>query len=264
MNSSFEPLPPASHSAGAPHLPQSAVVGLCSATHIASSPPLQPASYLPLEYHDAGEPFSPFHSPVESPDQSKAESPGSSSAGNQTGEADPDALLAARIEAERRVIRAEARQEAEREIQRARAAINEAIEQFAQQREEYFRHAEEEVVSLALAIARRLIHRESQIDPRLLAGLVNYELDQLDAATSVRLFVSPDALSYWNEAAQAMSRPVEVAADKALPPGDARMETVLGSAIVSFERELKEIERGFLDLLSHRPSPAETKTVRVQ
>lgn len=223
-----------------------------------------PASYLPLQYCDAGEPFSPPQSPAQSPGQFKPEPHGSSS-GNQAGEApDPSELLAARIEAERRAIRAEARQEAEREIQRAHSAIAHAIEQFAGQREEYFRHAEEEVVSLALAIARRLIHRESQIDPRLLAGLVNYELEQLDAATTVRLIVSPDALSYWNEAAQSISRPIEVAADKALAPGDARIETVLGSTTVSFERELKEIERGFFDLLSHRPPAAETKTVRVQ
>ena len=120
---------------------------------------------------------------------------------------DPAALLAARIEEERRTITAQARQEAEREIQLARSAISRAIEQFASQRDEYFRRAEEEIVVLALAIARRLIHRESQIDPRLLAGLVDYELEQLEAATSVRLVVSPETLKYWSEAARAMSAP---------------------------------------------------------
>jgi flagellar assembly protein FliH len=177
---------------------------------------------------------------------------------------DPEALFATRLEAERRAITAQARQDAEREIQRARAQIACAVEQFAQQREEYFRRAEGEVVSLALAIARRLLHRETQIDPRLLAGLVNYELDQLDAATSVRLLVSPETLSYWNAAAPTMSRPVEVGPDKALAAGAVRIETVLGSTMVSFERELKEIERGFFDLLSHRPTVQETTTAHVQ
>ncbi len=216
-----------------------------------SSEPLPAASYHPLEYHDAAEPFqSSLQS--EHPQPREAVTP------------DPDALLEARIEEERRAIRAQARQEAEREIQRARAGIAQAVEQFARQREKYFRCAEEEVVALALAIARRLIHRETQIDPRLLAGLVNYELEQLDAATSVRLFVSPGTQSYWNEAAPALSRPIEVVPDQALDPGDARIETVLGSATVSFERELKEIERGFFDLLSHRPQAPEPKTAHVQ
>jgi len=219
-----------------------------------SSEPLSPATYLPLQYCEANQPFqAPF--PAQSPPV--------------TEEPDPAVVLEVRIQAERRAIRAQLRQEADREIQHARADISRAIEQFARQREDYFRHAEEEVVSVALAIARRLIHRETQIDSRLLAGLVNYELDQLDSTTSVRLFVSPDSLGYWNEAAATMSRSVEVASDPGLSPGDARIETALGSTTIGFERELKEIERGFFDLLSHRPLPAETaaaetKTVRVQ
>jgi flagellar assembly protein FliH len=211
-----------------------------------------------MEYGDANQPF-----------QSPEPSSGNPASGQTEPPPDPTALLEARLEAERRTIRAQARQEAEREIGRARADIARAIAQFAHQRQEYFRHAEEEVVNLALAIARRLIRRETQIDPRLLAGLVNYELEQINATTSVRLFVSPETLSYWNDSAPALSRPVELAPDQALAHGDVRIETVLGSATLSFERELKEIERGFFDLLSHRPQApetkaAETKAVRVQ
>jgi flagellar assembly protein FliH len=212
-------------------------------------------SYLPLEYTEVNQPF-------EAANQSAQPEPPSGDPPSVEAEPAPDPaeLLEARIEAERHAIRAQVRQETEREIQRARTGIAHAIEEFAHQREEYFRRAEEEVVNLTLAIARRLIHRETQIDPRLLAGLVNYELEQLDAATSVRLFVSPQTLGYWNEAAPAMSRIVEVAPDPALAQCDARIETALGSATVSFERELKEIERGFFDLLSHRPSATESKT----
>ena len=218
-----------------------------------SSEPHSPASFLPLEYREAGLPFEAAAQPEPSSEPTEAELP-----------PDPAALLEARLEAERRTIRAQARQEAASEIQRARAPIARAIEAFAHQRQEYFRHAEEEVVSLALSIARRLIRRETQIDPRLLAGLVSYELEQLDAATSVRLFVSPDTLSYWNEAAPTLSRPVELAPDPALPTGDARLETVLGSTTLSFERELKEIERGFFDLLSHRPLNSETSAAKTK
>jgi flagellar assembly protein FliH len=71
-------------------------------------------------------------------------------------------------------------------------------------------------------------------------------------------------LSYWNEATHSMSRPAELAADKALAAGDVRIETVLGSTTVSLESDLKEIERGFFDLLSHRPASAESRTHRVQ
>jgi flagellar assembly protein FliH len=177
---------------------------------------------------------------------------------------DSSAAFAARLEEETRAIAAQMRGEAEREVQRARAAISHAIDAFALQRDAYYQQAEREVVDLALAIARRIIHRETQIDPRLLEALVHHEIEQLDAATSVRLVVSPDALASWNEAASAMPRTVEVHSDRALSSGDIRIETALGVTSINFERELKEIERGFFDLLSHRPAPAESRAVRVQ
>jgi flagellar assembly protein FliH len=214
------------------------------------------ASYAPLEYREAGDPPD-----VNTASETATEQP---PAVPQSLQPDPATLFAARLEEQRRTITAQAHQEAEREIQRARSEIARSIEDFGQQREKYFRQCEAEVVDLALAIARRIIHRETQIDPRLLASLVNYELEQLDAATSVRLIVAPGSLGYWNEAAAGMSRTVEVSVDKALASGDVRMETVLGNTSVNFERELKEIERGFLDLLSHRPAPSESRAVRVQ
>jgi flagellar assembly protein FliH len=177
---------------------------------------------------------------------------------------DPEESFAARLEEARRTIVAEARQEMEREVRRARERIAGAVEQFTQQREEYFRQAEGEVVRLALAIARRLLHRESQIDPRLLAGLVNFELSQLEAATSVRLCVAPDELAYWKSSAQALAREVELVGDQSLAAGELRIESALGTTTLSFERELKEIEQGFFDLLAHRPQSAAAESARVQ
>jgi flagellar assembly protein FliH len=228
------------------------------AARLAGPPASGIATYLPMEYREAGE---PAFAEEDCLDQA-TENGGDGSPAEPLP--DPAEVLEARLEQERCAIRAQAHQEAEREIQHAHAAIAAAIQQFARQRDEYFHQAESEIVGLTLAIARRIIHRESQIDPDLLAGLVRHELEQLDAATSVRLFVSPDNLTTWNETVRAIPHPVELAADKALGPGDARIETALGSTTVSFERELKEIERGFFDLLSRRPPSADTKAGRVQ
>jgi flagellar assembly protein FliH len=40
------------------------------------------------------------------------------------------------------------------------------------QREQYFVRAEAEIVQLALAIAAKILHREAQVDPMLVATLV--------------------------------------------------------------------------------------------
>jgi flagellar assembly protein FliH len=219
------------------------------------SDPLQPATYLRMEYCEAGEPFE-----ADQPSDAAVETPSAAAAEMQSNEA----ILAARLEEEKLAIMAQCRADAEREIHRTRRAIAEATSEFARQREDYYLQVESEVVQLALAIARRIIHREAQIDPRLLAALVRYELEQLDAATSVRLVVSPDSLDYWNDSAPTMPRAVEVTADKSLASGTIRIQTALGSTSVNFEQELKEIERGFFDLLSHRPAQEERSAARVQ
>jgi flagellar assembly protein FliH len=212
------------------------------------------ASYARLEYCETAATTPPKDEQAEEPSHAPTPEP----------LPDPTEVLAARIELERHAIIAQVRQESEHEIQRARTAITAAIEGFAEQRDEYFRKAEAEVVQLALAIARRLIRRESQIDPRLLAGLVSYELDQLESGTSVRIFVSPDTLGSWTKALDSTSRSIEVSGDKALSANEARIETALGSTTIGFERELKEIESSFFDLLSHRPASIDARAERVQ
>jgi len=208
------------------------------------------ASYVPMQYREAAEPAC-AEAAERAAEASMAAAPAAEPAPNL------DELLAERIEQERRTLREQARKEAEREIERASAAIRGALEQFAQQ-------AEGEIVNLALAIARRILRRESQIDPQLLAGLVRHELEHVESATSVRLVVSPESLKYWSEALRGISRPVELAEDKSVESGAARIETALGSTTVGFEVELKEIERSFFDLLARRPAMADREAVHVQ
>jgi len=213
-------------------------------------------AYMRMEYCEADECFRPGQAK-----EGVAQQPAPAHAEQQP---EPNDIFAARLEEERRAVAAQSRAEVDREVRRARAAVAEAIEQFAKQRDSYFRQVEGEVVQLALGIARRIVHRESQVDPQLIAALVRHELEQLDAATGVRLVVTPDALGYWSEAATAMSRSVEVTVDRAIAPGTLRMETAMGSTSINFEAELKEIERGFFDLLSHRPAVEETRAARLQ
>lgn len=166
---------------------------------------------------------------------------------------DPEIAIAARVEAERERVAAACRREAAEELQRLRASLGDAVNGFAQERQQYFLRVEAEVVQLALAIARRILHRESQIDPKLLASVVRYELQQLEAGTEVRLIVARESLPHWQHAAASMPCPVTVESETGVGAEEVRIETALGSCRVDFEAELKEIERGFMDLLALRP-----------
>jgi flagellar assembly protein FliH len=137
-----------------------------------------------------------------------------------------------------------------------RQSIETALEHFKKQRETYFSRVESEVVRLALAIARKILHREAQMDPLLLAGMVHVALEKFDSGTKVRLRASPGEILIWQEhflqAAGAHLSP-ELIGDPTLAPGECALETEVGSTQVSLGSQLKEIEQGFFDLLQHRP-----------
>lgn len=138
----------------------------------------------------------------------------------------------------------------------ARSGISTAIHQFDSERETYFGKIEPEVVHLALAIARKILHREAQIDPLLLTGMVHVALEKLDSSTRVRLRANPADIRHWSEfflQQNGASSVPELIGDPNLQLGECALETEVGSTHVSLDTQLKEIEQGFLDLLEQRP-----------
>jgi flagellar assembly protein FliH len=130
------------------------------------------------------------------------------------------------------------------------------LREFAAERHDYYRRVEVEVVQLALAIARKVLHREVQIDPQALAGIVLVTLEKLDRGTKIDLRVHPREVSEWRHyfSRQLEGDPLpDVHEDPGVAPGECRIETSLGSTDVGLESQLKEIETGLLDLLAERP-----------
>ncbi len=143
----------------------------------------------------------------------------------------------------------------EPKVEAARAALGEALQQFQQAREQYFRKLEREVVSLTLAIARKILVREAQVDPLLLAGAVRVALDRMAEGTAIRLRVpaaEADQWRYWVKTQVKLNPLPEVVADPALDGPRCLLESEVGSADLSLDAQLKEIERGFVDLLALR------------
>jgi flagellar assembly protein FliH len=148
----------------------------------------------------------------------------------------------------------------EKTLAGVREEICEALRQFTRQREGYFRDVEGEVVQLALSIARKILHREVQIDPLLLTGIVRVALESLNDGTHVRLRTNPQEIHFWRDyfAHTEQIRPTpELVGDASLDAGCCVLETELGSTNISLETQLKEIEQGFLDLLERRPRERE-------
>lgn len=153
---------------------------------------------------------------------------------------------------------AQAKYHAEAEERRKRQTA-ELIENFAGQRDRYLHDVEQEVVSLALAVAARILRRESQMDPLLLTGAVRVALGQLAATTKVRMLVPEAEMEFWTEAMATLPnlamRPT-VVASKEMHTGDCLIETEMGSVDLGIRAQLGEIERGFFDRTGDRRQDA--------
>ena len=146
------------------------------------------------------------------------------------------------------------RREYEQRSQAEAAKVARALEDFQQKRKEYFTKVEAEVVQLALAIAGKILHREAQVDPLLVSAIVQIALDQLNEGAAVSVRVRPEEGPRWRAKFAAQSRVrVAVVEDAKLESGDCILDSHLGSVNFSLDVQLKEVERGFFDVLAQRP-----------
>ncbi len=140
------------------------------------------------------------------------------------------------------------------EKQRADQAAQ-LVARFAEERDRYLRAIEHEVVTLALAVAARILRREAQMDPLLLTGAVRVALGQLSNSTEVRLRVPPGELDLWQEAIAHLPNlaiKAVVEAGEGMRMGDCAIETIVGSVDLGIRAQLSEIERGFFDRAGQR------------
>jgi flagellar assembly protein FliH len=170
-----------------------------------------------------------------------------------------NAEFAARIRQEREEAVAQLeqkmRQEYEQKLVAARTPLLAAVKEFATQREDYFARVEAEIVQLALSIAAKILHREAQVDPMLVATLVRIAVEKMHEESSVTVRVGAGRGAAWKQyfAAFPNLTRVQVVEDAQLTSQDCVLETNLGSANFGLDSQLKEVEQGFFDLLALRP-----------
>ena len=148
------------------------------------------------------------------------------------------------------------RGEFEQRLESERAPVAAAVTAFRMQREEYFARAEAEIVQLALAIAAKILHREAQVDPMLVASLVRIAIEKMREESSITVRVSAGRGATWKAYLAGFPNlaRVEVAEDAQLSSQDCVLETELGAANFGLDTQLKEVEQGFFDLMALRPT----------
>jgi flagellar assembly protein FliH len=142
---------------------------------------------------------------------------------------------------------AAAKQEYQDALGRAVQSVKEILESRAAMRKQM----EEDLVHLAIAVARRILHRELQVDPEALTGIVKAVVERVEAREVHRLLVAPFDLPFIQKRLAELGLPsrVELSADSSLVRGSVVLETARGRIDASVETQLSEIERGFADLV---------------
>ncbi|MGD0435055.1 MAG: FliH/SctL family protein [Bryobacteraceae bacterium] len=146
---------------------------------------------------------------------------------------------------------AAARKELAGQLEAMNTRVARSIEELSGLRQRFRHEAEEDVVALALAIARRILHRELTVAPEALLGLVKAALEKIEVREVHSARVSRQDAPMVQQFLEKMGLPrrVEVIADPGLERGAVILDSARGMLDASVETQLSEIERGFADLV---------------
>lgn len=137
------------------------------------------------------------------------------------------------------------------EVQALQAKLARTVEELTGLRARYRRQGEQDIVALALAVAKRILHRELTVAPEALLGLVKAALDKMETREVYQVRVSRADAAVVRQFFEQMGPPqrVEIIADPTLAPGSILIESSRGTLDASVDTQLAEIERGFADLV---------------
>lgn len=129
-----------------------------------------------------------------------------------------------------------------------------SIEDIATVKQRYLAESEDQLVRLAVAVARRILYREIQVDTEALFGLIHAATQRAELRELNRILLNPkdhQALLPHLERLQLPPR-VEIVSDQGLERGALLLESTSGILDASIQAQLDEVERGFIDLLGRR------------
>jgi flagellar assembly protein FliH len=143
------------------------------------------------------------------------------------------------------------------QLHQERERISQALRDFENSVTEYFSRTEVEVVELALQIASKILQREAQADPKLMAKLVHALLEKLHQNTRVKVRVRPEHLARWRSDLAALNdgqTMIDILEDESVAPGGCVLETELGTTEISLDAQFAEVANGLFDLLARPKS----------
>ncbi len=111
--------------------------------------------------------------------------------------------------------------------------------------------AEHEVVKLAVEVAKKIVHREIQVDKEIIQTLVRVALSHVAEKSAVTVHLSPADYNYLleqrAELSQSEGRDISLLADKSIERGGCLIQTECGDIDARIEEKFKEVEHAFFE-----------------
>lgn len=150
--------------------------------------------------------------------------------------------------------------EAESEqVQRVRRLVQAMLSGFARQRRELLMELQPYVTRISVEVARRIVRRELRTDPGMITRVVGAALEQVAAASRVRVRVHPhDARTLEETLREIVSAPDEAEAIEIVPDGSVErggcvVESDRGIVDARLQTQFEEMQTSLLDALeAHR------------
>lgn len=125
--------------------------------------------------------------------------------------------------------------------------LTETLEELTSLRAQMIHQTEHQMVELALAVARRVVHREISLDRDLLVAMARVALDRLGESARVTVRFNPEDFEIIAASADHWSGTnVTVVADARISRGGCRVESDLGVMDAGVDGQIQEIARALL------------------
>lgn len=126
--------------------------------------------------------------------------------------------------------------------------LTETLDELTSLRAQMIHQTEHQMVQLALAVARRVVHREISLDRDLLVAMARVALDRLGESAQVTVRLSPEDFEATaaSRASQWTGTNVTVVADSRVSRGGCRIESDLGVLDAGADAQIQEIARALL------------------
>ena len=140
---------------------------------------------------------------------------------------------------------------AEQKMEAIMKRYSDAILEIDKLRSSLYSQIEREVVKLAVAVSKKIVHREIQVDRDIIQTLVRVALSHVAEKSAVTIHLNPVDYNYLlerrGELSQSEGRDICLLADKSIERGGCLIQTDCGDVDARIEEEFREVERAFFE-----------------